>query len=407
MGHVQNGCTRWLTHVKWASTATTSTLCEGENVPEGRPNTTRKALPGRFEKPVPTLYCFGFHPWKKGYVRRYVAPFAERVVFTRRTFRMRSPRGQSALLVWGMRDDPALQRHARRRGMPIWRMEDGFLRSVGLGSDRTVPASLVLDKQGIYYDPTQPSDLETILQEGGFSAEELSRAATLREAIVRLGVSKYNVGDRSVRLPEAPADKRVVLVPGQVEDDASIRLGTTDVNTNAELLRLAREKRPDAFIIFKPHPDVVSGNRLGAVPDHIARRYADAVVVDAPLPACLAIAHEVHTMTSLVGFEALMRGLTVSAYGLPFYAGWGLTDDRESHPRRTRHLTLDELVAGALIRYPLYMHPETMRPASAEAIAGYLQAQIAKGGGRPVRMGWAERKLMKAWNAVKGVLSVR
>ncbi len=374
-------------------------------MPEGRSKTSSVAGYTGSTHPVRTLYCFGFHPWKKGYVRRYLAGRAGRIVFTRRRWRMLSAPGQSALLVWGMRDDFALQRHAKRRGMPIWRMEDGFLRSVGLGSDRTVPASLVIDRQGIYYDPTHPSDLETILEEGGFSPEECARAATLRESIVRLGVSKYNVGDRSVKLPQAPAGKRVLLVPGQVEDDASIRLGTTDVRTNAELLRLAREKCPDAFVIFKPHPDVVSGNRVGAVPDAIARRYADAIVADAPLPACLAIADEVHTMTSLVGFEALMRGLSVSAYGLPFYAGWGLTEDRESHPRRTRKITLDELVAGALIRYPLYLHPATMHLSTPEVIVSYLEAQIARSGNRPVRMGWGERKAMKAWNAVKGILS--
>ncbi len=373
----------------------------------GRSNNAGGTDAVRPNGPVHTLYCFGFYPWKQGYTRRYLASQASRIVFTGSRLRMRGARGKSALLVWGMRDNPTVLRHALRRGMPIWRMEDGFLRSVGLGSDRTTPASLVLDKQGIYYDPTQPSDLETILEQSDFSAEERARAAALREAIVRLGVSKYNVGDRSVTLPQAPVGKRVVLVPGQVEDDASIRLGTKDVRTNADLLRITREKRPDAFVVFKPHPDVISGNRMGAVSDALARRYADAVVVDAPLPACLAIADEVHTMTSLVGFEALLRGLAVSAYGMPFYAGWGLTEDRSSHPRRTRKLTLDELVAGTLIRYPLYMHPHTMQASTPESIVSYLQAQIARDGNRPVRMGWSERKLMKAWNTVKAILLSR
>jgi capsular polysaccharide export protein len=64
---------------------------------------------------------------------------------------------------------------------------------------------------------------------------------------------------------------------------------------------------------------------------------------------------EVHTLTSLTGFEALLRGIPVCCYGQPFYSGWGLTKDKVPVPRRTRQLTLAELVAGALIRYPTYV----------------------------------------------------
>jgi capsular polysaccharide export protein len=60
-------------------------------------------------------------------------------------------------------------------------------------------------------------------------------------------------------------------------------------------------------------------------------------------------------LTSLIGFEALLRGTQVVCWGQPFYAGWGLTQDRHPHARRTRRLALDELVAGALLRYPVYL----------------------------------------------------
>ena len=50
-----------------------------------------------------------------------------------------------------------------------------------------------------------------------------------------------------------------------------------------------------------------------------------------------------------------MRHVPVICHGTPFYAGWGLTEDRFSCPRRTRKLTLNELVFGALITYPRYV----------------------------------------------------
>jgi capsular polysaccharide export protein len=350
------------------------------------------------------LYCFRFHPWKRRYVRRYVESSAFRIEFIHRPQALTGAPQGAALLIWGMRDDPELLDLAHARGLRVWRMEDGFLRSLGLGSDRTVPASLVVDRQGIYYDPRTSSELESILATSEFTEEELARARRLRETIVQLGLSKYNVGDRSRPLPKPPSGKTVVLVPGQVEDDASIRVGCVDIRTNRALLEAARVARPDAFIIYKPHPDVVSGNRAGAVSREVLERCADTVVTDAPLSSCLALADEVHTMTSLVGFEALLRGLRVTAYGMPFYAGWGLCEDRHRHPRRARTLSLDELTAGALLRYPRYMHPETMQITDAEAIVAYLKQQIGRAGNRPVRMGWLARKRMKLWNAVKGTL---
>ena len=44
------------------------------------------------------------------------------------------------------------------------RVEDGFLRSRGLGADLIPPLSLVLDDMGIYYDPNSPSRLETLIE---------------------------------------------------------------------------------------------------------------------------------------------------------------------------------------------------------------------------------------------------
>lgn len=351
------------------------------------------------------LYCFGFHPWKKGYVRRYLAHVGH--VHYARTAAEATLKGfgpQSRMVVWGSGESDDVRGLAERHGVPIWRMEDGFLRSVGLGAERYTPASLVLDRTGIYYNPQTPSDLEVLLSEGRFAPGDLERARRLRESIVAAALSKYNVGDRNTRLPRIPEGRTAVLVPGQVQDDASIRLGCVDLRSNLELLRATRERRPDAFIIFKPHPDVVSGNRRGAVSAADAQRYADVVVDDAPLPACLSLVHEVHTLTSLVGFEALMRGLRVSTYGLPFYAGWGLTKDRHTHARRTRSLQLDELVYATLVRYPLYLDPATLRESSPEEVVRNLEQAVREDKNRPIHISWVKRHARKATNAFKAML---
>ena len=359
------------------------------------------------EKNRGTIVGIGFSLWKQKFVPAFVASPHNRVVF-RSSARDAEAQGlppDAKLLVWGGRPKPAVSALSKRRALPILRMEDGFLRSVGLGSDLVVPSSLVVDSRGIYYDPTAPSDLEHILAHATFSAAELERAARLRATIVARGISKYNVGG-AARVKDVPRDGRpVVLVIGQVEDDASIELGCPGIRTNADLLRAARAARPDAYVIMKPHPDVVSGNRRGAVDAREAARLADRVVEEASLPDCLAVATEVHTLTSLVGFEALLRELPVVVYGQPFYAGWGLTDDHHPHPRRTRALTLDELVAGTLIRYARYVSPRTGAFTTPESAVRRLDEERAeRGSAQGIRASWPARGLRKAVNLVRGLL---
>jgi capsular polysaccharide export protein len=358
----------------------------------------------RFVENRGATYCFGFTPWKRGFVRDYLATPGGAVHFCRDAQHARrlgiGPGDR--MVAWGSQRDPGLIELAGAHGSSIVTMEDGFLRSVGLGSDFTMPASLVLDGTGIYYDPTRPSDLEQLLQTADFSAAELQRAAALRERIVSEGLTKYSLGDRAALSVSRAHGRRVVLVPGQVEDDASIQLGASATcRTNASLLAAARELDPEAYLVYKPHPEVLSGNRKSApVPESAY----DQLVVDAPLAACLGHADAVHTMTSLVGFEALLRGIAVVTHGRPFYAGWGLTSDQSSCPRRTRKRTLDELVAGALLRYPRYYSYSAGAFVSAEDAVSELLAQRAGAAPLPSRASRLERQKNKLQNLLRDVV---
>jgi capsular polysaccharide export protein len=324
--------------------------CEAEQVLE------HLALQRRiFAENRRNFVCFGMSYWKRPFVRRYLTAPGYRVQFVRSPTQLERHRAPQTLtaVVWASRKNSELDDWTRANGVPLWQLEDGFLRSAGLGSDLTAPGSLVLDPDGIYYDPSRPSALEKLLQTAEFSSDELERAARLRRLIIKTRISKYNLPAKSRLAINARPDQRLILVPGQVADDASVRLGSANVSDNLALLRAVRSARPDAFIIYKPHPDVLSGNRRGGL-ENVAAPPWDLLIGQVPLATCLDAAHEVHTMTSLVGFEALLRGLPVTCYGQPFYAGWGLTCDHAPLARRTRRLSLDELVAGTLLRYPRY-----------------------------------------------------
>lgn len=223
------------------------------------------------------------------------------------------------------------------------------------------PRSLVLDESGIYFDATRPSDLEKRLSQSTFCTEDIAEARRVRDFIVTHGVTKYNLEPREPARWPVPPGRMVIVVPGQVEDDASVRLGCTGVRTNKALLEAVRAARPEAFIVYKPHPDVLSGNRRGRLALQEALGIADHVESHLSITSCIEACDELHTMTSLAGFDALLRGKRVVTYGQPFYAGWGLTEDRctdgPALARRRRRLSLDELVAGCLLHYPLYWDP--------------------------------------------------
>jgi capsular polysaccharide export protein len=350
-------------------------------------------------------YCFAFGPWKYGFVRAYLAScgLQARFCLSARHARLRGIDRDARIVVWGVRDKPDVRALAAQLGLPIWRMEDGFLRSVGLGSDFNIPASLVLDRSGIYFDPNTPSDLEILLEHEPFSAEEIERAAKLRQSIVEAALSKYNFSGGS-SLARPAGVERVILVPGQVEDDASIARGCSDIRTNLDLLREVRRQNPKAHVIFKPHPDLLAGNReQGMLALETARTLCDQLILNEPLPAVLRLADEVHTMTSLVGFEALLRGIQVHTYGRPFYTGWGLTRDRHLVARRSRKLTLDELVAGVLIRYPLYLNRESFEASTPEAVIAELVAELKKRPSSVQTPRW-RRQLRKLSHALRGIV---
>ncbi len=312
----------------------------------------------------------GITPWKRGYVNRYVMGSIYKHCHVGLNDLERMPASaandEPTVLVWGKKaaDSDAEKILERHR---VARMEDGFVRSVGLGSNYTAPRSLVVDDLGIYFDATQPSRLEYLLEHRDCSDAEVERAESLIRLLLENSISKYtssgsNAGDQSFY-----SDKSVLLVVGQVQGDASLRYGTLEIDSNYKLLQKVRENNPTAVIVYKPHPDVVSGNRSDGIDNycHISE-FCNRIETELSIDVTLKMCEEVHTLTSLAGFEALLYGKKVVTYGKPFYAGWGLTEDCCTFERRTRVRTLAELVFISYIEYPGYLDIESGEMTSVE-----------------------------------------
>jgi capsular polysaccharide export protein len=331
----------------------------------------------------PVAVCLGMSWWKRERISALFAHaggvpgFARRPeAALRRAVSAKARNGEVALAAWARAVPPGFRACCEAAGVTLLTVEDGFVRSRGLGARFLPGASYAVDEFGIYYDPARPSTLERLLATAEFPPALLARAKALREAIVARGVTKYNlVGTAPVLAP--PPGRTVLLVPGQVEDDASVRLGGGAIQGNLALLQAVRAAHPGAWIVYKPHPDLEAGLRRNAVPLAALRAVTDRIVTGAPLTGLLGQVDAVHTLTSLSGFEALLRGVPVTTWGQPFYAGWGLTEDRNPVARRGRILPLDALVAATLILFPRTVDPLTGLPCPPEVILERLDEPAA------------------------------
>ena len=352
------------------------------------------------------LTVYEISPWKYNFVNNFLASTCTRLEFSPQ-FTLKGVLTRQAFayptylpfLVWGFAKKTALHQvlaaplahqslnkattQAATKASPtIWCMEDGFIRSNGLGASLIDPLSVVIDKTGIYYNALQPSDLEHLLiQQPPLNTQQQNRTQALIKRLLDQQVSKYNVGKHQPLIISAPHATEKILVVGQVEDDMSVKLCGSDIKTNLQLLKTVRARCPHAYIIYKPHPDVQAGLRTGKISASEMQQYANQVVMDISMPRCLDAVDSVHTISSLTGFEALLRGLSVTCYGFPFYAGWGLTHDvaqgqsaQQITARRQRQqpLNLTELVYCTLIQYPLYHLPNQYGLAQVEAVIDFL-----------------------------------
>jgi capsular polysaccharide export protein len=317
----------------------------------------------------------GFSPWKRKIVTDYLRSPAGELT---QVNELADARPDARLLVWGRK--PEIDR------ANAFRVEDGFIRSKGLGAAFNFPYSWVLDSRGIYFDAGAPSDLEDLLNRG-FSTADLAEATELIQILREKRLTKYNLTGARVSLDAKLVNgRKVILAPGQVEADASIAFGSPEIKSNIELLRRVRAAEPDAFLIFKAHPDLVAGARHGNVLPAGFAEACDLAVTEGNVLDWLDVCDEVHTMTSTVGFEALIRGKPVVAYGMPFYASWGLTTDRLECSRRQRKLTLEELVCGALIKYPRYLNPATGEFTTALKVTRLLTSDSVAGDQRALHL---------------------
>jgi capsular polysaccharide export protein len=254
---------------------------------------------------------------------------------------------------------------SKKHGLNALYLEDGFLRSYGTG-DSFPPVSLVVDNVGIYYNSTQPSLLENMLNNNALIAqllsEHLHKVLRAKDLIINNKLSKYNHAPLLSSLPlpkglDVNHQRKKVLIIDQTAGDKSVLLGGAGVDTFQLMLKTAYAENPDAVFYIKTHPEVSSGKKKGYL-THVQNTENTVVLRELinPLSLIECVDH-VYVVSSAMGFEALLLKKQVSVFGIPWYAGWGVTIDHQACPRRVQKRSVDELFVAAYFKYTRYINP--------------------------------------------------
>lgn len=282
---------------------------------------------------------------------------------------------------WGLIPHVLKERNRRTASLvlrPMLFVEDGFLRSVGIGLSGELGMCTIIDDKTLHYDATQPSRLEMTLQsDDEMSESELKRSHRLIASIRRHRLSKYNHAPDRRDVPAA-VGRRTILLVDQRFGDASVEFGMASEASFRRMLDDALAD-PQARVIAKLHPDAIGGGKGSYLGPLVAGRSDPRVIVidyDLNPHALFDVVDDVWVATSGLGFEALMAGKRVRCYGVPYYAGWGATEDMTPCPRRARRRTVEEIFAVAWLRQSRYMNPVTGERGEIEDVVEFLAAAV-------------------------------
>jgi len=246
-------------------------------------------------------------------------------------------------------------------------LEDGFIRSIGLGVDGYPSFSIVEDDVGIYYDATTPSKLENLLNSYDFNADTklMADAKNAMAYMVEHNISKYNAApfvDETICTKYGfQSDQKRVLLVAQTAGDSSLEYGMLSRVSTDDMLKTAISENPDAKFYLKIHPDVLSGKKDSDIDIEAAKKHCTIIEEDLNPLSLLKYFDKVYTKTSGMGFEALLVGCECVCFGMPFYAGWGVTTDKSLCSRRKVKRSIEEIFAAAYILYTRYYNPYKKR----------------------------------------------
>jgi hypothetical protein len=294
------------------------------------------------------------------------------------------------LVQWGVTPTLSKLKQAqigRELGRPTLIVEDGFIRSIGIGLSGEAGLSIIMDDTTAYYDAiSAPSRLERQINSNiEITDEQRINALQLIKKIVSFKVSKYNHApqiDLVDCFPQLQNRQHRVLLIDQRYHDQSVESGLANDQSFDQMVLDALENYPQSQILIKKHPDSI----LGAKKSYLnferleklnAMHRIIPIMFDINPYSLFSQVDDIFVATSGMGFEALMAGHKVHCYGIPFYAGWGLTQDKQTISRRHRSRRLEDIFHFAYIENSRYFHPDLGTRVSLDTLIDYVIEKAA------------------------------
>ena len=283
---------------------------------------------------------------------------------------------------WGMfpnefNIETIIQAYYRKK--PVIFLEDGFLRSADTFANSACPVkykkgiSFTVDYFSPYFDATNPSYLENMLNDDNLelTPQQFERARLCIDKIVKNHLTKYN--HQPIFTPDiGRVGAKKVLVVDQSYGDFSVKKGMANDKTFKVMLESAIKQNPDADIIVKTHPDTMASTRAGYYTNLKPKNNVYLLTEPINPISLIQYVDKVYVCTTQFGFEALMCKKEVHTFGMPFYAGWGLTKDYKHLHRRKKQRALEELFYITYIMYSKYVNPLTQKECEIEEAMDYL-----------------------------------
>lgn len=256
--------------------------------------------------------------FEERYFEQWLKPFIERV--------------NPVIYIWGYKAPDFFIDYIREQKLDIFFLEDGFIRSGPCDESGTPPLSIVMDSQAPYFDTTRPNDLTDLIANFDFEQDgyDETLAQEMLDYYVSKRVSKYNHQPYVDVIPiYGVKNEKRILVLGQVPYDDSLKYGGGLDITLLDVVSKAIEENSNAQIIVKPHPMTLNDPSIISVLTKL-----NCLVLTQPihLVDALETIDHVYTITSLGGFEALLRGKMVTVLGRPFYSILCTSDIKSNIP---------------------------------------------------------------------------
>jgi capsular polysaccharide export protein len=227
--------------------------------------------------------------------------------------------------------------------------------------------SLIVDHNGPFYDPKAQSDLDYMLNHETYTNYEKNCAEQfLIDLRGKFLMDMRNEDSGNVLSEKQNSNKKLIFIPGQLEeDDMTLVGGDITIPSDYELLVAILQKVENSLIIYKPAlgskfkklNDIGKGGLVNLSSLVKERNNRFVFEFDASISHCIEAADEVHLLNHTCGLEAIVKGKKVVTYGLPFYGGLGLTEDKQKFPREKREISLEEFALAVYMLYPRYKLP--------------------------------------------------